>query len=186
MSFEIPPLLADWLKDATYGINALLPTIPRDGGDTQPPNVTVCDEIRDAWLARKQITTEKLTSIGTPVVGVFQSGEATYPIGKPQRPRAGGLALDGEGSWMMLYIARQSDSAKAASWCRYTLRAVLNSLVLLSDPVNGAARVRNATQIIGPAKFQMSTLLEERGDALVTGGVLAVYTVRELAQIIVP
>ncbi len=179
----MPPLLADWLRNSTYGVNAILAGIPRDGGDALPPSVTVCDEVRDAWCARKQIAEEKVLA-GHPVVGVFQNGDATYPFARMQRGANGAGLLEGDASYVVLYMQRESDSAKAAGNARYTLRAVMQSLLLMFDPKSNATRVRNGASLVVPTKFAMSTLLEERGDVLVTGGVLADFKVRELVQFI--
>lgn len=183
MSLEMPPLLADWLRDTTYGVNAILAGVPRDVGDALPPSVTVCDEVRDAWCARKQIAEEKVLA-GAPVVGVFQNGDSTYPFGRLQRGINGGGLLEGTAAFVILYMQRESDSAKAAGNTRYTLRAVLQSLLLMFDPKSPAVRERNGASLVLPQKFQMSTLLEERGDVLVTGGVLAEFQIRELVQFI--
>lgn len=183
MSLELPPLLADWLRDATYGVNAILATIPRDGGDALPPSVTICDEVRDAWCARKQIAEEKVLA-GQPIVGVFQNGDSTYPFARMQRGINGAGLLEGDAAFVILYMQRESDSAKAAGYARYTLRAVLQSLLLMFDPKSPAVRERNGASLVTPLKFSMSTLLEERGDVLVTGGVLAEFKVRELVQFI--
>jgi hypothetical protein len=43
--------VADWLADLTTGVNALLASVPKDVGDPAPPNVTIYDETRDAWVA---------------------------------------------------------------------------------------------------------------------------------------
>jgi hypothetical protein len=180
VSFEVPVILAEWLKDATYGVNAVLASVPRDGGDPLPPTVTIRDTIRDGWIARAEITKEKLA--GGPVLGVFQSGEATYPFGQAQFQVNGGKSIQGTGSWLLLYMQRESDSALAASNARYTLRAAFNSLILLEDPKSAAARERNRAEIVSCTQFQMSVLKEERGEVLVTGGVLATYTTRELVQ----
>lgn len=183
MSLELPPLLADWLADATFGVNAILATVPRDGGDPLPPNVTVYDEVRDPRCARRIIPPEMVPP-GHPAIAVYQSAEAVYPLARPQRGRLGGAFIEGTATYLVLYIQRESDSVAAASAARYTLRAVLHSLVLLHDAKSGAVLTRNGAQLVAPLQFKMSTLLEERGDVLVTGGVLADYKVRELVQFI--
>jgi hypothetical protein len=180
MSFEIPVILAEWLKDPTYGANAILATVPHDVGDVPKPYAAVRDTIRDGWIARAEITPEKLAS--GPVLGVLQSGEAVYPFAQAQFQLEGGKSIQGSGSWLLLDMQRESDSAQAASQARYRLRAAFNSLILLEDPKSAAARERNGVEIVCATQFQMSTLKEERGEVLVTGGVLVTYTTRELVQ----
>jgi hypothetical protein len=180
MSFEIPIIIAEWLKDPAYGANAILATVPLDAGDVTRPYASVRDVMRDGWIARQEITPEKLAA--GPVLGVFQSGELTYQYGQSQFQLAGGKSIEGSGSWLLLDMQRESDSALAASQARYRLRAAFNSLILLGDPKSAAARERNGVEIVCATQYQMSTLREERGDALVTGGVLVTYTTRELVQ----
>jgi hypothetical protein len=181
MSLELPPLIADWLADDTYGVNAILATIPRDVGDALPPDVFVVDEVRTAWAARRLISAENVTA-GHPAVIVGQSAELTYPTGRAQLTAQGARMLEGTATYLIMYAQHESDSAKAASNSRYTLRAILNSLILMHDPKSTATIERNGATLGLPRSFKMSTLLEERSDSLVTGGVLAEYNIRELVQ----
>lgn len=56
MILEANRMLSDWFQVATYGVNALLASTPRDAGDGQPTNLaTITDETRDGNVARGEL-----------------------------------------------------------------------------------------------------------------------------------
>ena len=55
MILETVRILADWLDDPTYGVNALASSVPRDTGVDQFPRVRVYDSTRDGRVTRGQI-----------------------------------------------------------------------------------------------------------------------------------
>jgi hypothetical protein len=65
---EAVRIVADWFQDATNGINTLLLVVPVEAGDVPDP-VTVNDETRHAWVARREIPREKEIQ-GSPIVAV--------------------------------------------------------------------------------------------------------------------
>ncbi len=51
--------VADWLVDATTGVNALLPSIPHDPSEVDPPAVTVWDATRFSWVASGNVPRDR-------------------------------------------------------------------------------------------------------------------------------
>src|SRR5580765_2301672 len=51
-------MIADWLADATNGVNALLLVVPVESGDVPDP-VTINDSTRHPWVARWDTPREK-------------------------------------------------------------------------------------------------------------------------------
>lgn len=69
---------ADWLGDATHGVNALLASVPGDVGDTAPPNVTIYDATRQDWVARGVIPRGDTGNV--PLLLVRGPDEAEIPL----------------------------------------------------------------------------------------------------------
>lgn len=69
---------ADWLADATTGVNAIRSTVPRDGGEPAPAAVTIYDETREPWIARRQVPRKKTGS--GPLLLVAGPDEVEVPI----------------------------------------------------------------------------------------------------------
>lgn len=51
--------VADWLVDASTGVNAQLASVPGDDADAKPPLVTVWDATRFEWVARGNVLRDK-------------------------------------------------------------------------------------------------------------------------------
>lgn len=63
-------ILADRLADDSEGINAVAAYVPRFTGDQLPPTLTVYDELRHPWVARRQVPRAD-SEIGFPCAIVF-------------------------------------------------------------------------------------------------------------------
>lgn len=172
-------IVADWLTNATYGVNAMIDLIPDDDSEGVPADVTVGDETRDAWVARRLIPKDRENALM-----VVQSGEATSD-GTARRAAGSTTAeVGGTVDVLVLYVVRKSASDAAILAAKTILRAVKMSLVLLNDPANGASRVRNGV-ILGPCTgFRQMAMQEEIGESLATGGIIASYTTRENVALI--
>lgn len=118
--------LADWLTDATHGVNVQLATVPGDGGDTPPAAVTVWDAARHDWVARGQVPRDRTGS--GPLLLVRGPDEAELPLFAGQ---------DG-GGWtdlelLVAYVHRPgitTASDRALRDAYETLRAAARSLAL--------------------------------------------------------
>lgn len=163
-------MVADWLQDATFGVNALLAGVPRDGGDPVPPALaSVIDETRDQVAAREQ-----LPKSGFPLLEVFAAGvEIPGDIGGP--------LLEGDLSVGIRYATKQVNSATAVRDARYTMRAVRRSLMQLNRNENEAARTRNSILLIYCVSLRQVPHFEKREDAWFVGGLVATYKARDVA-----
>ena len=171
-------IVADWLANATYGVNAMIPLIPDDDSEGVPADITVGDETRDGWVARRLIPKDKENALM-----VVQSGEATSD-GTATRRQDGTPELGGTVDVLVLYVVRKSDSDKAALWTKTILRAVKMSLVLLNQAQNGPSRQRTGVHLVNCSGFRQMAMQEEQGESLATGGIIASYTTRENVALI--
>lgn len=69
--------VADWLSDASTGVNVQLATVPGDALEPVPADVTVWDATRSAWVARGEVPREQ-TAAG-PLLLVRGPDEAELP-----------------------------------------------------------------------------------------------------------
>lgn len=133
MIVEAVDIIADWLADATNGVNALLPGVARGHGDAVPPNVvSIFAETRNGEVARGKLPEET-----TPTL---------YPALVVARPNTTGLITavrtnrwDGAVELAISYAVRQVVSDLALRQAGYTIRAVLRSLWRLEDGALAAA-----------------------------------------------
>lgn len=171
MLLETSRILADWLDDGTYGVNAKLPAVTLDGTDSVPANVTVVDETRDDDVALGRLP-------GTlPCVAVSVQ-EVEYA--DPLQPHVTGQ-VSGKVTVLIRYGQRVVDSGTGLSDASYTLRAVMMSLRELHTNEQAAARTRGDVVLISCDDVRQVPLTQEVGDAWVTGAVRATYTMYDLA-----
>jgi len=154
-------ILADWLEDATHGVNAKLATVPRDVGDAQPPAVTVYDETRDDRIARGRVADPEDT---LPAVYVTLRNAALLP--ESQVMDDGFFNAD----LLIRYVTRQSDASRAKQEAFYTLRAAAWSVRRLHR-LDGshASRTRNSVVLTRVLTVSYEPTLEEVEDALLVG-----------------
>lgn len=128
---------ADWLADATTGVNALLASVPRDVGDPAPPDVTIYDETTAPWVARLSVPRGK-TGNG-PLLLVRGGDEVLLPLFGDQ----------GDGGWtafevLVAYVRRAPvetvESDDAVRDCLQTLRAAARSIALQYQTQEAAPR----------------------------------------------
>lgn len=171
MQLEVCRSVADWLADATKGINAELLNVPRDVGDAQPPNLAaVLDETRSAILALKRIPDEQ----ATPFVFVYQLEDATLEPEGQSKQDAGAFTVTA------IYVDRDSNAAAAVRDGAYVMRAVRRSWNRLNWNANVASRTRN--NVIARNGNLRMRLVRPRVDlegAVVTLGMAVTYDVRD-------
>lgn len=167
-------IVADWLAIAVNGVNALLPEVPRDVGDAQPGNVTVVDESRCSWLARRLVP--KGVCDNGPVLGVSVLDEATVQ----HNPQLGIQNwVDGNLPIVIRYFGVNLDSAKGYQDAGYTLRAAKSSLLLLARHENLASRERNKVRIERLEDFRIVPMREHHQDTWVWGGIAVSAALQE-------
>lgn len=145
MLVEVPDLVAEWLRHPQYGVNALLPSVPRNGLDREPPPLRcVLAETRSGDVAR----------------GTFPNDPLAYPLLAVWIPREVAISTTvRQGKWdvpslpvRIAYAVRAVDSERGLTDAGYTIRAILRSLWAFEDGSNTtavAARRRNSITIQG-------------------------------------
>lgn len=167
---EIVRLVADWLEDGTNGVNALLASVPRDGGDPLPTSVTIYDETRDNRPARGRVPdgATDLPAVTVALRGVTVMAEQVTDDGYCSA------------EVVVQYAAKNVDAWKAKRDGNYVLRAVAWSLRRLRRlDANAAGRLRNqvALGVIDPIRLE--PWVERIEDTLIVGSVVMPVTARD-------
>ena len=169
MITETVRIIADWLADGTNGVNALLPSVPREGGITQAANVTVYDETRHPEVARGQVpdTTPCLivTTLSTPV--------------DQQSPNVAPFPADSSVSIGIRYATKASNTANATNDMAQFARAIPKSLRNLWLTTAGqTARVRNSVCLYEMRDYRIE-FYQTNDDVTVLCGVMLTLKVRD-------
>lgn len=143
---EVIRIVADWLGHPTYGVNALLPQVGLDPGDTAPPAVVaILDETRDGRTAVDLPPDPETAADQYPALLI----RALRPT--DVAPSQVQLVALGDCSLLIQYAGLATDSQVGATAMYRTLyRAVPKSLAyLLQTSAGEAARRRHDVQITG-------------------------------------
>lgn len=167
MRAEVIRIVADWLADGTNGVNAMLIEVPVDVGDSQPSNVTLADETRNAWVARAEAP--RSVSTAGPYLAVQMHQE---PVTFDGIDAATGFTYQqGQIPVAVRYVTANSDSEAGNLAGSITLRAARWSLNLLSRHENRTSRERNKIRL-DDFTITEYPVTEQLGDAVITGGLL--------------
>jgi hypothetical protein len=173
MELNTVRIVADWLADATYGVAALLPTTPRDGGDPVPSLAGgIADSTRDGWVARQFVPREGGPT--RPALAVF--ARPTTLDGEVHTNHR-----DGTIEIVIAYVGSESDTAAGNAAALYVRRTVLRSLAVLNSNAQAASRLRNNVAVFACDTLKLGALQDQWGDTLITDAVVATFTVRDLA-----
>lgn len=174
MILETVRIIADWLDDATYGVNALAASVPTDTGVTQFPAVTVLNSTESGATARGQIPDVSSNLPALLVTPADQPIDQIAPGARPWPPDASVTVL-------VRYATAKADTAAAERDASQTIRAVWRSLgQLMVTSAGETARTRAQVQLLHITSLQAATLYEDNKDVIVTGGVLVTSRVRDL------
>jgi hypothetical protein len=173
MILETVRIVADWLANGTFGVNAVRTSVPKDTGVTDFPAVQIFDSTRDGRIGRggipQMLPTELPALLVTPADSPL---EQTNPASRPFPPDATVTVL-------VRYVTRGLDTALAERHTSQTIKAVwwqLPQLMLTS--AGETARTRAQVQLYGITNMQAATLYEAAEDTTVSGGVLVTCRVR--------
>lgn len=175
MILETVRINADWLADATNGVNAMLATVPRDAGDPQPAAVAVRDATRDGVVGRRQIPH---ASSGAPELFVnFEPDGLT-----DMDPEVWTTYRDCDALPISIrYVVENAATEAAMRDAYYTLRAAQKSLRRLNENTNAAATVRNQVELVELVRLRHSYPFAPVSDKVVVAALVAIYMVRDLA-----
>jgi len=115
---ETVRIIADWLSDATYGINAVRTAVPKDTGVTDFPAVTILDSTRDGRVARGGVP--NLNAAEFPCLLV---SPADQPV-EQQAPSVRPFPPDATVTVLVRYATTQLDTAKAERDASQTIKAI--------------------------------------------------------------
>lgn len=177
MILETTRIIADWLSDPTYGINAVRTSVPKDTGVSDFPAVTVLDSTRDGRVARGGVP--NLEPCEFPCVLVT-------PADQPGTMQRAGIKPGGYMTMTVLirYATREIDTAHAERDASQTLKCIVRQLPLLFRVAgNEAYRARAEVQLHALEDLSIATLYESTNDTTVTGGVLVTCLVRNTALV---
>lgn len=173
MILETVRIVADWLANGTFGVNAVRTSVPKDTGVTDFPAVQIFDSTRDGRIGRggipQMLPTELPALLVTPADSPLEQNGAVI---RPWPP-------DARVTVLIRYVVRDMDTAKAERDTSQTIRAVWRSLGSLVTQRTGTTRA-SQVQLIGVTNMQAATLYESSQDTLVTGGVLVTCHVRDI------
>ena len=174
MFAEVVRMVADALYDGTYGVNALLATVPREGSIALPAGVSVRDESRDPECARNQVPED--VEGNALLVSTAEDVNAPAPV---NRPFPADLTVD----VLVRFATSNPDTAEAICDASVTLRAVLRWAGLFMAPANEAARSRSGVQLLGISAIRLAPLYSVAKDVTVTGGAIISCRCRDLFAI---
>jgi hypothetical protein len=175
MILETVRIVADWLSNATFGINAVRLAVPKDSGVSDFPAVTVLDSTRDGRVARGGVP--NLNANEFPCLLVTPADQPVEQATIAARP----FPPDATVSVLVRYATREIDTAKAERDASQTIKTVWWQLPQLMLTAAGeVARTRAQTQLYQIQTMQAATLYESADDTTVTGGVLVTCRVRYL------
>lgn len=167
MQLEAQRIVAAWLADATYGVNAKLAGLTYDGSDTQPADVATitaaCDH-EDAAFGRFDGMT--LPAI---IVAPRDTQHRDAAQVQPHGEVYGSVTL------LVRYAQRTTSATKALRDGAYVTRAILASLRELYLPANEASRQRNNVYLLAPEDVREPGLYEETDDAWLISAVEVTY-----------
>lgn len=172
MQLEAQRIVADWLADATSGVNAKLDVLSYDGTDTQPADlatiVAACDDTNAAF--------GRFDGLTLPAV-IVAPRDIEHKDPEIPQPNSG---VDGVVTLLIRYAERTADGAKALRNGAYVTKAILASLRELHKNENAASRTRNDIQLWSCEGLREPGLYEETDDTWLISAVEVRYHARDL------
>lgn len=173
MLLEPVRIVADWLVDASYGVDALATVMEVDAGDSQPGAVVVGDETRSGRVARGELP--KPTSSASNLIAVTSGGSGV-------RFDGGVLTTIRDGQ-MPILIKIGTPNVASDEGTRdglYLARAVFQSLKILAQSDHSDDRTRNNIHIKDASDLSITGVFQAIEDSTVTCVVQVTYNVRDL------
>lgn len=176
MILEPIRVVADWLASGDTGaasVNTLLPLVGRDGGDPAPPSIAdVCDETRDAWVARGRLP-KPTPTLPLLAVSLVEASELD--------PEMMGSYRRGTVTLSVRYFANKSDAVTGTRDAHYTMRAVRRSVRRLMNESAAAvtARTRGTIYVESCTQMTEAPVWDAQDDAISTGALTLRLTIRD-------
>lgn len=172
MLLEPVRIVADWLADASYGVNALATVVEVDAGDPQPGSVVIGDETRDGRVARGEMPAP--TSSATNLIAVTSGSGTRYDGGVLTTIR------DGQMPMVIRIGSSNVDTEDGTRDGLYLARCVFQSLKILCQSDHADDRTRNNIHIKDAADLSIQGVFQTIEDATVTAAIQVTWNVRDL------
>lgn len=177
MILEAVLMVTDALEHSTEGVNAQIPKIPVESGDSSPPKVKrILNPLSNDELARGQAPADFPTIVITQWGPSEEAGEVTTTANIREADRIP-IAIG-------LIERATADTAKARRRALYVVRAIKRSLRLLMDNARADDRERNQVQLIQLTEMFADEVDEENPLAdfgVLTGFVRVTAVMRDIA-----
>lgn len=166
-------MVSDWLSDATYGVNVRLATLDIDGGDTAPGSVTIYDDSRNAIIARKRWPQDMATTRGL----IVHDLGTVWRVGIQNGYQSGVCQVG------VLLVIPVAETDEAVEDCGYIMRAVRQSLNVLSTPgvASDLGRTRNGIVLENLTEIEEPPPEPEIADVMVMAAGRWTWDVRDTA-----
>jgi hypothetical protein len=173
MSHVIVRMLADRFADTNEGIDAVAATVPRFDGDEIPPEVTVYDETRTGWVARRKAPREGDADpeIEYPCVVVYLQS-ASMSAGVPELESTGARVVTGTATVVAQLLMDDVDTEQAIKSGQYLLRAMRGVVHRFDDPSNQDDRTACYTEVGAADSIQQSNVTAFVEDSICSPGAL--------------
>lgn len=174
MELEAIRMVAAALADPVTGVNAQLVHVPKDFEDAALalPPVTIADQTRDAWVARKLVRVQGHAA-QFPAVAVSLATPASL-----DGEIFNTVFRQGELQLLIEYVQLLADSALGAAAGLYTKRAILAALAAFH--LDDARRTRNRVSLLICTSIASAPVYAEREDVVTTAALQVTYQVRDL------
>lgn len=169
MKLETIQLLADWLGDAEYGVNTLLPAVPRVAADAAapPPIAKVLDPSRSDDAAQDDEGDD------WPALVVVEYAPSALD------PEVGTIFRDGFFWVAVALIMRDEDKAEAWRHASYYLRAVQRSIKQFLEPAHDDRRELHGVYVIAATQMRLLPWTTPLGELPHNGAVAVCFHVRD-------
>jgi hypothetical protein len=167
---EAVRMIAAVLEDPTNGVNALLASMPRDGADPRPANVTVLNAADD------DINVGEGTSTAFPYVIV----DIHAPLTAPGQVMSG--VRDYEVPVLVGYVVKGGTERQNFASTDYTMRAIAASLArgLLAAGKRDTAGTRNNCRLFKASDIRYGPTEQQHNAGIMTGGLTVTLTLRDI------
>lgn len=171
MMLEPVIMIAEWLRDANYGVNKKIQDLPLVTGHVRPSMIrAVLDPFSDANTAKGLYPTNTPSLIVAPKNPAEWQGTVMTADRTSQNVTVQVQLFD-----------RVANSQKGWQAVHYTLRSIIRSLREWNKNDHAAARIRNEVQVICITSLQYGEVLYGEPPNAVVGMVEFTMTVRDCA-----
>lgn len=171
MILELERMTADWLDDATYGVNAQLATIPLDAGDSAPTDIAGVHDITRSKNVAQRKDPPNYPAIYVMADGAFEmEGEIMTNAG-PRRTLSVPIAVR--------VLVAEGDLEDGNRDARYYVRAIIKSMKALTE-ATPVLRTRNSICLERIVSITHDpTVAETLGESIVAGALVFTLEVRD-------